>query len=48
MKKAEVVKEMLEQEIYSQYTFKPQINKISRALVKNTELDELAYNKKGQ
>ena len=47
-KKQEVVKELIEKEVYSQYTFKPQINKISKALAKGSSIDELAYNPKGQ
>lgn len=46
-KKQEVVKELIEKEVYSQYTFKPQINKISKALAKGSSIDELAYNPKG-
>ena len=47
-KKQEVLKEMLEKEVYAQYTYKPEINKISKTLAKTTSLDELAYNPKGK
>eukprot|EP00347_Sterkiella_histriomuscorum_P013421 403364769 len=47
-KKQEIVKEMIEKEVYQQYTFKPQINKISKTLAKGSSIDELAYNPKGQ
>ncbi|CDW79342.1 UNKNOWN [Stylonychia lemnae] len=46
-KRQEIVKEMIEKEVYSQYTFKPQINKISKTLAKGSSIDDLAYNPKG-
>ena len=47
-KRQEVVKEMLEKEMYSQFTYKPEINKISKTLAKTSSLNELAYNIKGK
>ena len=46
-KKQEIVREMIEKEVYSQFTYKPQINKISKTLAKPSSIDELAYNPKG-
>jgi hypothetical protein len=44
-----VVREIIEKEIYSQYTYKPEINKVSKAIARNpTSIDELAYNPKGR
>lgn len=42
------MKENIEKEVYSQYTFKPQINKISKTLARGSSIDELAFNPKGQ
>ena len=39
---------LIEKELYSDCTFKPQINKVSKELVQKTPLDELAFNPKGQ
>jgi hypothetical protein len=44
----ELTKERLEQELYSQYTYQPQINKISKVLAPNRSIDDLAYNRRGQ
>ena len=48
-KKQEVVRELIEREVYSQYTFKPEINKVSRTIARQiTSIDDLAYNPKGR
>lgn len=39
----------MEREVYGQYTFKPEINKVSKAIARNSaSIDELAYNPKGK
>jgi hypothetical protein len=48
-KRQEVVRELVEKEVYSQYTFKPEINKVSRAIAReSTTIEELAYNPRGR
>jgi hypothetical protein len=43
------VREIIEKEVYSQYTFKPEINKISKVIASSAaSIDELAYNPKGR
>uniref|UniRef100_K3WCZ1 Uncharacterized protein n=1 Tax=Globisporangium ultimum (strain ATCC 200006 / CBS 805.95 / DAOM BR144) TaxID=431595 RepID=K3WCZ1_GLOUD len=42
-KKTELKKQRLREEYYSQYTFKPEINSISKALGRTSTLDELAH-----
>jgi len=34
--------------MYEKYTYKPEINKISKTLAKESNLEELAFNRKGQ
>lgn len=46
-KKKEVIKELLEQEYYSDIKFQPKINTISKTLAKTSSFNELAYNWKG-
>ena len=48
-KKQEVVREIIEREVYAQYTFKPEINKVSRTIAgSGTSIEELSYNPKGR
>lgn len=47
-KKKEVIKELLEQEYYSDIKFQPKINTISKTLAKTSSFNELAYNWKGE
>ncbi|KAF1332684.1 hypothetical protein FI667_g3139, partial [Globisporangium splendens] len=42
-KKTELKKQRLREECYSQYTFKPEINPISKALGRTSTLDELSH-----
>lgn len=51
LKKKEVIKEIIEREVYAEYKFQPEINKVSKAIAQgrgNTTIDELAYNPKGR
>ena len=43
-----MIKEVLENELYSQYTHKPKINKLSKTLGRNPTIDKLAYNEEGR
>ena len=49
-KRQEVVREIIEKELYDQYTYKPQINKVSQTLASKDrpDLNDLAFNPKGR
>lgn len=43
------MRELIEKEVYAQYTYKPEINKVSKAIARNGQsIDELAYNPRGR
>jgi len=43
------VRELIEKEVYAQYTYKPEINKVSKAIARSGQsIDELAYNPRGR
>ena len=43
-KKQEVIREMMEQEVYKEYTFQPKINKISKAIAQDFRQELLSEN----
>lgn len=48
-KRQEVMRELIEKEVYAQYTYKPEINKVSKSIARNpTTIEELSYNPKGR
>jgi hypothetical protein len=46
--KKELIREQMAAEVYEQCTFKPAINKVSRALAREATVEELAYNPSGK
>jgi hypothetical protein len=43
------LREIIEKEVYAQYTYKPEINKVSKSIARQgTTIDELSYNPKGR
>ena len=49
-KRQEVLRELIEREVYAEYTYKPEINKVSKSIAANapSSIDDLAYNPKGR
>jgi len=43
------MRELIEKEVYAQYTYKPEINEVSKSIARNpTTIEELSYNPKGK